>query len=76
MLLLFETRPLKADFALFNTRIKIRGGMGEIFESLFRQTIYVPVTCFRSLTCCFVVKANRIKDDYGVENRSQISRFD
>ena len=53
---------------------KIRGVMGEISESIFRQITYASATCFRFLMRYFVLKPECFKRD-PVENRDQISHF-
>jgi len=53
--------PLKAKYCTFYPPpVKIRRGMGEIFESVFRQVIYALVACFR-----FDMLFNYMKGDWG-----------
>ena len=54
--------PLKAKCCTLPSPCKIRGGIGEISESIFRQIIYAVGTCVRFRICCSF--SERFKGDW------------
>ena len=83
MLLYFEIRtPQRQKFAILDAKIcnfarcEIRGGMGEISESVhvFRQIVYAPNACFAGLVpmCCSVSKPARFKSDWRRKSRPNV----
>jgi len=77
MLLRFETRtPQGPNFSLLTpSTTKIKGGMGEIFESIFRAIICNHRCMFRFPALCSISKPECFKSDCGRKLRPNFTLF-